>query len=84
MRHVDADQRRPTERWPQVSAPDVATIRPAGSPAEVFIPHLIPDLIPVADAAAGTSLCVNARTGELHGCVVEYSASVTTLAETPE
>ncbi|MEU5844619.1 SMI1/KNR4 family protein [Rhodococcus sp. NPDC047139] len=61
------------ERWPEGSAPDEAAIRsaPAGSPAEVFIP----DLIPIADDAAGTSLCVDTRPGDLHSCVVEYSAS---------
>jgi len=61
------------ERWPEGSAPDESAIRaaPAGSPAEVFVP----ELIPVADDAAGTSLCVDTRTGPLHGCLVEYSAT---------
>lgn len=61
------------ERWPEGSAPDESAIRaaPAGSPAEVFVP----ELIPIADDAAGTSLCVDTRGGLLHGCVAEYSAS---------
>lgn len=61
------------ERWPEGSVPDESAIRtaPAGTPAEVFVP----ELIPIADDAAGTSLCVDIRTGSLHGCVVEYSAT---------
>lgn len=61
------------ERWPEGSAPDESAIRaaPGGSPTEVFVP----ELIPIADDAVGTSLCVDTRAGSLHGCVAEYSAS---------
>ncbi|WP_156666260.1 hypothetical protein [Rhodococcus sp. HS-D2] len=78
---IGSSEHLPTVRWaglmaiviPEGSAPDESAIRAAhaGSPAEVFVP----ELIPVADDAAGTSLSVATRAGSVHGCVAEYSAS---------
>jgi len=46
--------------------------RPAGSPADRFVPQFIP----IAEDNTGAVLIVDMRSGELSGCVIEFSTSM--------
>ncbi|MFG1792183.1 hypothetical protein [Nocardia sp. NPDC049149] len=60
------------QRHPEMASdfdPEALGAMPAGTPAGIFLPQFVP----IADRD-GATLVIDTRTGDLHGCIIEYTA----------